>query len=218
MSAIRVDGVSPAVPGHLVAGGGKRARASARGHGLAGARTGRHARLTRYSRRGDNSPAGCTIVAGRPSTGDVADQTLVRAALTTWHGPAWSASTRAARPGRCGCIRASRRRCAPTCRPDRTSSRPCWPTAEALLQAWPEADESQDTARDTSRPGRPRSFSAPLVSGPLVRHCETAPPRCSRPDSAAHRTRPRAAGSRTRSSAERAVEAGSPSRTVSAGG
>ena len=56
----------PRRAGHLVAGGGVRARAAARGRGLAGARAGRHARPARHPRRGADQP-GRVQLRGRPA-------------------------------------------------------------------------------------------------------------------------------------------------------
>ena len=200
MSAIRVDGISPAVLATW-------SLAAESAHELppAGAAWPALALAAMLDSHGIpsavlTSPAGCSYVAGRPSTADMADQALVRAAMTNLAGPAWSASTRAAPPGRCGCIRASRPRCAPTCRP-RTSSRPCWPRR-----------------RPCCRPGRRRTRARPRSLRPRsLRHCETAPPRCSRP-TARHRTRPRAAGSVARSLSRACCGSRKPIRYCSAGG
>ena len=160
MSAIRVDGVSPAVlatwslaaeSAHELppAGAAWPALALAAmldSHGIPGAVI--------------TSPAGCSYVAGRPSTGDVADQTLVRAAMTNLAraglvsiDPGSAARTVRMHPS----VQAAVRAYLPTA----DFEQAVLAAAEALLQAWPEADESQD----------------PLVQAPLVqalRDCAAA--------------------------------------------
>jgi tetratricopeptide (TPR) repeat protein len=160
MSAIRVDGVSPAVlatwslaaeSAHELppAGAAWPALALAAmldSHGIPGAVI--------------TSPAGCSYVAGRPSTGDVADQTLVRAAMTNLAraglvsiDPGSAARTVRMHPS----VQAAVRAYLPTA----DFEQAVLAAAEALLQAWPEADESQD----------------PFVQAPLVqalRDCAAA--------------------------------------------
>jgi tetratricopeptide (TPR) repeat protein len=156
MSAIRVDGVSPAVlatwslaaeSAHELppAGAAWPALALAAmldSHGIPGAVI--------------TSPAGCSYVAGRPSTGDVADQTLVRAAMTNLAraglvsiDPGSAARTVRMHPS----VQAAVRAYLPTA----DFEQAVLAAAEALLQAWPEADESQDPL-----------VQAPLVQAPLV--------------------------------------------------
>jgi tetratricopeptide (TPR) repeat protein len=170
MSAIRVDGVSPAVlatwslaaeSAHELppAGAAWPALALAAmldSHGIPGAVI--------------TSPAGCSYVAGRPSTGDVADQTLVRAALTNLAraglvsiDPGNAARTVRMHPS----VQAAVRAYLPTA----DFEQAVLAAAEALLQAWPEADESQDP-REHIQAGQ-----APLVQAQLVqalRDCAAA--------------------------------------------
>jgi tetratricopeptide (TPR) repeat protein len=143
MSAIWVDGVSPAVlatwslaaeSAHELppAGAAWPALALAAmldSHGIPGAV------LT--------SPAGCSYVAGRPSTADVADQTLVRAAMTNLAraglvsiDPGSKARTVRMHPSVQAAVRAYL--------PPADFEQAVLAAAEALLQAWPEADESRD--------------------------------------------------------------------------
>ena len=142
MSAIWVDGVSPAVlatwslaaeSAHELppAGAAWPALALAAmldSHGIPGAV------LT--------SPAGCSYVAGRPSTADLADQTLVRAAMTNLAraglvsiDPGSKARTVRMHPSVQTAVRAYL--------PPADFEQAVLAAAEALLQAWPEADESQ---------------------------------------------------------------------------
>jgi tetratricopeptide (TPR) repeat protein len=165
MSAIRVDGVSPAVlatwslaaeSAHELPPAGAAWPALALvamldSHGIPGAVI--------------TSPAGCSYVAGRPSTGDVADQTLVRAAMTNLAraglvsiDPGSAARTVRMHPS----VQAAVRAYLPTA----DFEQAVLAAAEALLQAWPEADESQDPL-----------VQAPLVQAPLVqalRDCAAA--------------------------------------------
>jgi tetratricopeptide (TPR) repeat protein len=160
MSTIWVDGVSPAVlatwslaaeSAHRLppAGAAWPALALAAmldSHGIPGAV------LT--------SPAGCSYMAGRPSTADVADQALVRAAMTNLAraglvsiDPGSKARTVRMHPSVQTAVRAYL--------PPADFEQAVLAAAEALLQAWPEADESQ----------------APLVQAPLVqalRDCTAA--------------------------------------------
>ena len=215
MSAIRVDGVSPAVlatwslaaeSAHELppAGAAWPALALAAmldSHGIPGAV------LT--------SPAGCSYVAGRPSTADVADQTLVRAAMTNLAraglvsiDPGSAVRTVRMHPSVQAAVRAYL--------PPADFEQAVLAAAEALLQAWPEADESQDPLEHVqagqARPARSRS-SRPSS----FRHCGTAPPRCSRP-TARRRTRPRAARSGARSLSRACCGSRKPIRCCSAGG
>ena len=170
MSAIWVDGVSPAVlatwslaaesahelPPVGAAWPALALAAMLDSHGIPGAV------LT--------SPAGCSYVAGRPSTADLADQTLVRAAMTNL-----------ARAGLVSIDPGSKTRTVRMHPSVQTAVRAYLPpadfeqavlaAAEALLQAWPEADESQDP-REHLQAGQ-----APLVQAPLVqalRDCAAA--------------------------------------------
>ena len=143
MSAIRVDGVSPAVlatwslaaeSAHELAPAGAAWPALALAamldsHGIPGAV------LT--------SPAGCSYVAGRPSTADTADQALVRAAMTNLAraglvsiDPGSAARTVRMHPSVQAAVRAYL--------PPADFEQAVLAAAEALLQAWPEGDESQD--------------------------------------------------------------------------
>src|SRR5689334_10283803 len=142
MSAIWVDGVSPAVLAtwslaaecaHELPPAGAAWPALALAamldpHGIPGAV------LT--------SPAGCSYVAGRPSTADLADQTLVRAAMTNLAraglvsiDPGSKARTVRMHPSVQTAVRAYL--------PPADFEQAVLAAAEALLQAWPEADESQ---------------------------------------------------------------------------
>src|SRR5439155_1255839 len=143
MSAIRVDGVSPAVLAtwslaaecaHELPPAGSAWPALALAamldpHGIPGPV------LT--------SPAGCSYVAGRPSSADVADQTLVRAAMTNLAraglvgiDPASAVRTVRMHPSVQAAVRAYL--------PAADFEQAVLAAAEALLQAWPEADGSQD--------------------------------------------------------------------------
>ena len=143
MSAVRVDGVSPAVLAtwslaaecaHELPPAGAAWPALALAamldpHGIPGAV------LT--------SPAGCGYVAGRPSTADTADQTLVRAAMTNLAraglvsiDPASTARTVRMHPSVQAAVRAYL--------PPPDFEQAVLAAAEALLQAWPETDGSQD--------------------------------------------------------------------------
>ena len=142
MSAIRVDGVSPAVLAtwslaaecaHELPPAGAAWPALALAamldpHGIPGAV------LT--------SPAGCSYVAGRPSTADVADQTLVRAAMTNLAragllsiDPSSTVRTVRMHPSVQAAVRAYL--------PPADFEQAVLAAAEALLQAWPEASGSQ---------------------------------------------------------------------------
>jgi tetratricopeptide (TPR) repeat protein len=143
MSAIQVDGVSPAVLAtwslaaecaHELAPAGAAWPALALAamldpHGIPGAV------LT--------SPAGCGYVAGRASTADAADQTLVRAAMTNLAraglvsiDPASAVRTVRMHPSVQAAVRAYL--------PPADFEQAVLAAAEALLQAWPETDGSQD--------------------------------------------------------------------------
>ncbi len=89
------------------------------------------------------SPAGCGYVAGRPSTAEAADQALVRAAMTNLAraglvsiDPASAARTVRVHPSVQAAVRAYL--------PAADYEQAVLAAAEALLQAWPEADRSQD--------------------------------------------------------------------------
>jgi tetratricopeptide (TPR) repeat protein len=143
MSAVRVDGVSPAVLAtwslaaecaHELPPAGAAWPALALAamldpHGIPGAV------LT--------SPAGCGYVAGRASAADEADQTLVRAAMTNLAraglvsiDPASAARTVRMHPSVQAAVRAYL--------PPADFGQAVLAAAEALLQAWPEGDGSQD--------------------------------------------------------------------------
>ena len=143
MSSVRVDGVSPAVLAtwslaaecaHELPPAGAAWPALALAamldpHGIPGAV------LT--------SPAGCSYVACRPSTADVADQTLVRAAMTNLAragllsiDPSSTVRTVRMHPSVQAAVRAYL--------PPADFEQAVLAAAEALLQAWPEADGSQD--------------------------------------------------------------------------
>ena len=143
MSSVRVDGVSPAVLAtwslaaecaHELPPAGAAWPALALAamldpHGIPGAV------LT--------SPAGCSYVAGWPSTADVADQTLVRAAMTNLAragllsiDPSSTVRTVRMHPSVQAAVRAYL--------PPADFEQAVLAAAEALLQAWPEADGSQD--------------------------------------------------------------------------
>jgi tetratricopeptide (TPR) repeat protein len=143
MATVRVDGVSPAVlatwslaaecaHGLPPAGAAWPALALAAmldPHGIPGAA------LT--------SPAGCGYVTGRPSTGDRADQALVRAAMTNLAraglvsiDPASAARTVRIHPSVQAAVRAYL--------PAADYEQAVLAAAEALLQAWPEPGTSQD--------------------------------------------------------------------------
>jgi tetratricopeptide (TPR) repeat protein len=166
MSAIRVDGVSPAVlatwslaaeSAHELPPAGAAwpslALAAMLGsHGIPGAV------LT--------SPAGCSYVAGRPSTADVADQTLVRAAMTNLAraglvsiDPASAARTVRVHPSVQAAVRAYL--------PPADFEQAVLAAAEALLQAWPESDRSQAPLVQAPLVQAPL-VQAPLVQAPLV--------------------------------------------------
>jgi tetratricopeptide (TPR) repeat protein len=89
------------------------------------------------------SPAGCGYVTGRPSTGDPADQALVRAAMTNLAraglvsiDPASAARTVRIHPSVQAAVRAYL--------PAADYEQAVLAAAEALLQAWPEPGTSQD--------------------------------------------------------------------------
>ena len=142
MSAIQVDGVSPAVLATW-------SLAAESAHGLppAGAAWPALALAAMLDSHGIPgavliSPAGCSYVAGRPSTADVADQTLVRAAMTNLAraglvsiDPGSAARTVRMHPSVQAAVRAYL--------PPADFEQAVLAAAEALLQAWPEADESQ---------------------------------------------------------------------------
>jgi tetratricopeptide (TPR) repeat protein len=89
------------------------------------------------------SPAGCGYVAGRPSTAEAADQALVRAAMTNLAraglvsiDPASAVRTVRIHPSVQAAVRAYL--------PAADYEQAVLAAAEALLQAWPEEDRSQD--------------------------------------------------------------------------
>jgi tetratricopeptide (TPR) repeat protein len=92
------------------------------------------------------SPAGCGYVTGRPSTGDAADQTLVRAAMTNLAraglvsiDPASAVRTVRMHPSVQAAVRAYL--------PPADFEQAVLAAADALLQAWPETDGSQEQAQ-----------------------------------------------------------------------
>ena len=213
MSAIRVDGVSPAVLAtwslaaecaHELPPAGAAWPALALAamldpHGIPGAV------LT--------SPAGCSYVAGRPSTADVADQTLVRAAMTNLAraglvsiDPASAVRTVRMHPSVQAAVRAYL--------PPADFEQAVLAAAEALLQAWPEADGSQDPREQVqagqAQLGRPAAGSARSGTAGLRRRAAVGRQRGAAPGRG-RRVRRHAAP------AERAVEAGSPSGAVPQG-
>src|SRR6185312_11535615 len=157
MSAIRVGGVSPAVLAtwslaaecaHELPPAGAAWPALALAamldpHGIPGAV------LT--------SPAGCSYVAGRPSSADVADQTLVRAAMTNL--------ARAVR------MHASVQAAVRAYLPPADFEQAVLAAAEALLQAWPEPDGSQDQGEEVQA-GQAQLTRAQLVQA--LRDCAAA--------------------------------------------
>jgi tetratricopeptide (TPR) repeat protein len=116
------------------------------------------------------SPAGCSYVAGRPSTGDVADQTLVRAAMTNL-ARAGLVSIDPASKARTVRMHASVQAAVRAYLPPADFEQAVLAAAEALLQAWPEADESQDP-REHIQAGQPPLVQVPLVQA--LRDCAAA--------------------------------------------
>jgi tetratricopeptide (TPR) repeat protein len=139
MSAVRVDGVSPAVLATW-------SLAIECAHDLApsGAAWPALALAAMLDPNGVpaavlTSPAGCGYVAGRPSGGDVADQALVRAAITNLArtglisiDPASAVRTVRVHPSVQAAVRAYL--------PPEDFEQAVLATAEALLQAWPDDD------------------------------------------------------------------------------
>jgi len=175
MATVRVDGVSPAVLAtwslaaecaHELPPAGAAWPALALAamldpHGIPGAA------LT--------SPAGCGFVTGRPSTGDAADQTLVRAAMTNLAGaglvsidPASAARTVRIHPSVQAAVRAYL--------PAADYEQAVLAAAEALLQAWPEPGTSQDPRGpgrvEQARPEQARAEQAQLRQA--LRACTAA--------------------------------------------
>jgi len=155
MSAVRVDGVSPTVlatwslaaecahelPPAGVAWPALALAAMLDPHGIPGAV------LT--------SPAGCSYVAGRPSAADPADQGLVRAAMTNLSraglvsiDPGSTARTVRMHPSVQAAVRAYL--------PPADFEQAVLAAAEALLQAWPEADGDQDPREQVRAEGAQR--------------------------------------------------------------
>jgi tetratricopeptide (TPR) repeat protein len=170
MSAIRVHGVSPAVLAtwslaaecaHELPPAGAAWPALALAamldpHGIPGAV------LT--------SPAGCSYVAGRPSSADVADQALVRAAMTNLVraglvsiDPASAVRTVRMHPSVQAAVRAYL--------PPADFEQAVLAAAEALLQAWPEPDGSQDQGEQVEA-GQAQLTRAQLVQA--LRDCAAA--------------------------------------------
>ena len=143
MSAVRVDGVSPAVLATW-------SLAAECAHelppaGAAWPALALAAMLDPYGIPGAvlTSPAGCGYVAGRPSSAEAADQTHVRAAMTNLAraglisiDPASAVRTVRMHPSVQAAVRAYL--------PAADFEQAVLAAAEALLQAWPEADASQD--------------------------------------------------------------------------
>ena len=177
MSAMRVDGVSPAVlatwslaaecahqlPPAGVAWPALALAAMLDPDGIPGAV------LT--------SPAGCGYIAGRPSAAEAADQTLVHAAMTNL-ARVGLVSVDPASPVRTVRMHASVQAAVRAYLPPADFEQAVLAAAEALMQTWPEA-----AARD---PGSARA--GPARAG----LCGTAPARCGRP-TAPSPARPRAA-------------------------
>ena len=155
MSAVRVDGVSPTVlatwslaaecahelPPAGMAWPALALAAMLDPHGIPGAV------LT--------SPAGCSYVAGRPSAADPADQGLVRAAMTNLSraglvsiDPGSTARTVRMHPSVQAAVRAYL--------PPADFEQAVLAAAEALLQAWPEADGDQDPREQVRAEGAQR--------------------------------------------------------------
>ena len=121
------------------------------------------------------SPAGCGYVAGRPSTAEAADQALVRAAMTNLAraglvsiDPASAARTVRVHPSVQAAVRAYL--------PAADYEQAVLAAAEALLQAWPEADGSQDP-RERAHLEQAHLEQAHLEQAPLrqaLRDCTAA--------------------------------------------
>ncbi len=170
MSAIRVDGVSPAVLATW-------SLAAECAHELppAGAAWPALALAAMLDPHGIpgtvlTSPAGCSYVAGRPSAADVADQTLVRAAMTNLAraglvsiDPASAVRTVRMHPSVQAAVRAY---LAPA-----DFEQAVLAAAEALLQAWPETDGSQDQGEQVQA-GQAQLTRAQLVQA--LRDCAAA--------------------------------------------
>ena len=133
----------PRRAGHLVAGGGVRARATALGRRLAGSRAGRHARPARHSRCGADQPGRVRLRgraaehrgSGGPGPGPRGhDQP--GPGRPGQHRPGQRGPDGAGAPERAG--RGARHL------PAADYEQAVLAAAEALLQAWPEADRSQD--------------------------------------------------------------------------
>jgi tetratricopeptide (TPR) repeat protein len=143
MSAVRVDGVSPAVLATW-------SLAAECAHelppaGAAWPALALAAMLDPHGIPGNvlTSPAGCDYVTGRASTADPPDQALVRAAMTNLAraglvsiDPASAARTVRMHPSVQAAVRAYL--------PPADFEQAVLAAAEALLQAWPEADDGQD--------------------------------------------------------------------------
>src|SRR5690242_1478468 len=170
MATVRVDGVSPAVLAtwslaaecaHALPPAGAAWPALALAamldpHGIPGAV------LT--------SPAGCGYVAGRPSSAETADQRMVRAARTTLAraglvsiDPASAVRTVRLHPSVQAAVRAYL--------PPADFEQAVLAAAEALLQAWPEPDGSQDQGEPVQA-GQAQLTQAQLVQA--LRDCAAA--------------------------------------------
>jgi len=122
------------------------------------------------------SPAGCGYVAGRPSTADVADQTLVRAAMTNLAragllsiDPSSTVRTVRMHPSVQAAVRAYL--------PAADYEQAVLAAAEALLQAWPEAGGSQDPREHVQgEQAHPRQ-AHPRQAHPRQAHPRQAHPR-----------------------------------------
>jgi tetratricopeptide (TPR) repeat protein len=117
------------------------------------------------------SPAGCSYVAGRPSTADVADQTLVRAAMTNLAraglvsiDPASAIRTVRMHPSVQAAVRAYL--------PPADFEQAVLAAAEALLQAWPAADGSDTREHAQAEPVQAELDQAQLIQA--LRDCAAA--------------------------------------------
>ncbi len=89
------------------------------------------------------SPAGCGYIAGRPSAGDAADQGMVHAAMTNL-ARVGLVSVDPASPARTVRMHASVRAAVRAYLPPADFEQAVLAAAEALMQAWPEAGGTQD--------------------------------------------------------------------------
>ena len=172
MSAVRVDGVSPAVlatwslaaecahqlPPAGVAWPALALAAMLDPHGIPGAV------LT--------SPAGCGYIAGRPSTAEAADQTLVQAAMTNL-ARVGLVSVDPATPVRTVRMHASVQAAVRAYLPPADFEQAVLAAAEALMQAWPEpggtAAQPGQARPGQARPRQARPGQAELEQAELER-------------------------------------------------